>query len=77
MIKTEQITFSGTDFTYTYSDAGFKIKNQNGEIYDEAYDLVEMPRTYTETDIPIQPEEEEETAEELLEIITGEAGEKS
>ena len=76
MIKTEQITFSGTDFIYTYSDAGFKIKNQNGEIYDEAYDLVEMPRTYTETDIPIKPEEEK-TPEELLEIITGEAGEKS
>lgn len=50
--------------THTYSDAGFKIRQETGAIYDDAVDSV--PHTYTETDIPI---EEDETAEEILSML--------
>lgn len=50
--------------THTYSDAGFKIQQETGVIYDDAVDSV--PHTYTETDIPI---EEDETAEEVLSML--------
>ena len=50
--------------THTYSDAGFKIRQETGVIYDDAVDSV--PHTYTETDIPI---EEDETAEEVLSML--------
>ena len=39
--------------------------------YDEAYDPIELGRTYTETDIPIETDEAE--AEEIVNILTGEA----
>jgi hypothetical protein len=52
------------------SDIGMKIHGGFPEAdYDEAYDPIDMGRTYTETDIPI----EEATAEEILDILTGEA----
>jgi hypothetical protein len=38
--------------------------------YNEAYDPIDSGRTYTETDIPI---EEDVTAEEIVNILTGEA----
>lgn len=41
---------------HTYSDAGMKIQQETGIIYDDAVDTVE--HTYTETDIPIEVEEE-------------------
>ena len=49
--------------THTYSDAGFKIQQETGVIYDDAVDVV--PPTYTETDIPIENDGEEtpETAD--------------
>lgn len=50
--------------THTYSDAGFKIQQETGVVYDDAVDSV--PHTYTETDIPI---EEDETAEEVLSML--------
>ena len=50
--------------THTYSDAGFKIQQETGVVYDDAVDVV--PHTYTETDIPI---EEDETAEEVLSML--------
>lgn len=50
--------------THTYSDAGFKIQQETGVIYDDAVDSV--PHTYTETDIPI---EEDETAEDVLSML--------
>lgn len=50
--------------THTYSDAGFKIQQETGVIYEDAVDSV--PHTYTETDIPI---EEDETAEEVLSML--------
>ena len=50
--------------THTYSDAGFKIRQETGVVYDDAVDSV--PHTYTETDIPI---EEDETAEDVLSML--------
>lgn len=38
--------------THTYSDAGFKIQQETGVVYEDAVDVV--PHTYTETDIPIE-----------------------
>lgn len=67
MIKTEIIG----NFVKTYSDQGMKIHGGVPEAdYDEAYDPVDLGRTYVETDIPI--ETDEATAEELLGILTGE-----
>lgn len=60
MIKIETKGISGVVFIYTYSDAGYKIRQDGtGALYDEAYDPVDTYRTYTETDIPIDDDEEE------------------
>lgn len=70
MIKTENIIIGGKTFAKTYSDLGVKVHGGFPEgDYDEAFDPIELGRTYTETDIPI----EGSTAEEILDILTGEA----
>lgn len=59
MIVTENYgkRFDGIDLIRTYSDADMMIKqNKTGNLYTEAIDPVTMGRTYTETDIPIEPE---------------------
>ena len=67
MIKTE---IKG-DLVRTWSDLKVKIHGGYPEAdYDEAIDPVSMNRTYVETDIPI--DEEEPTAEEIVNILTGE-----
>ena len=66
MIKTEIIG----SLVRTWSDTGMKIHGGFPEAdYDEAYDPIEMGRTYTETDIPI----EDADAEEIVNILTGES----
>lgn len=66
MIRTETIN----NLIHTWSDLGMKIHGGMPEAdYDEAYDPIDSGRTYTETNIPI---EEDATAEELLNILTGE-----
>lgn len=66
MIKTEIIG----NLVRTYSDLGVKIHGGMPEAdYDEAYDPIDSGRTYVETDIPI---EEDATAEEIVNILTGE-----
>ena len=66
MIKTEIIG----NLIKTYSDLGMKIHGGVPEDdYDEAYDPIDIVRTYVETDIPI----DEATAEEIVNILTGEA----
>ena len=71
MIKTENVTISGKQFIRTYSDKGMYIHGGSPEAdYSEALDPAELGRTYTETDIPI--EGDEATAEEIVEILTGE-----
>lgn len=70
MIKTENVTIGGKQFIRTYSDAHMMIHGGSPEAdYSEALDPAELGRTYTETDIPI---EDEATAEEIVEILTGE-----
>lgn len=71
MIKTESVTIGGKQFIRTYSDKGMMIHGGSPEAdYSEALDPAELGRTYTETDIPI--EGNETTAEEIVEILTGE-----
>lgn len=52
--------------TYTWSDSGYKIRQDTGVLYDDAIDSV--PHTYTETDILIDGES---SAEEIVDILTG------
>ena len=67
MIKQETIG----SFIRSYSDKGMKIHGGLPEgDYDEALDPIDSGRTYTETNIPI---EDETTAEEVLNILTGES----
>lgn len=66
MIKTEIIG----NLIKTYSDIGMKIHGGFPEAdYDEAFDPIDSGRTYVETNIPI---EEDATAEEIVNILTGE-----
>ena len=45
-----------------YSDIGMMIRQeQTGNLYVEAVDIYPTQYTYTETDIPVEPEEMEET----------------
>ena len=54
MIIKENVKINGADFIYTYSDSQCLIKQiETGELYGEAYDLVEHPKEYEETDIKI------------------------
>lgn len=51
----------GVNLYKTYSDENFKIRQlPTNVIYDEAIDVEDAPYTYEETDIPIDPEPEEE-----------------
>lgn len=64
MIVVEIVEIDTRVFNHTYSDAGFKImQDETGELYDEAYDPEEFHRTYTETDIPIDEITDEDYAE--------------
>lgn len=58
----------------TYSDRGVYIHGGMPEDnYSEAIDPIDLHREYTETDIPIEEDEEEPSeAEEILDIILGE-----
>lgn len=68
MIKTEIIG----NLIKTYSDLGMKIHGGMPEgNYDEAYDPIDSGRIYFETNIPI--ETDEATAEEIVNILTGDA----
>lgn len=50
----------GVNLYRSYSDENFMIKqNETGDLYDEAIDVENAPYTYTETDIPIEGEENE------------------
>lgn len=72
----ETETYDGRTFLYTYSDAGFCIRqNETGQIYADALDITPCPYTYTETDIPIDPEQtisEENLYAEAGRIMLGE-----
>lgn len=52
----------GVKLFRTYSDSGMMIRqNQTDILYSEAIDVMNSGYTYTETDIPIETEEPEET----------------
>ena len=60
MIITERVENS-TDLIRTYSDIGMMIiQDETGDMYTEAIDPDYMGRTYTESNIPIENESEEE-----------------
>lgn len=67
MIKTEQTTIGQDSFMHTWSDAEMIIRqDSSGVLYEDAYDLVDHPETYTETDIPKGGDvDEEATPEEI------------
>ena len=65
MIKTETLG----NLVHTWSDNGVMIHGGFPEAdYIDAYDPLDSGRIYVETDIPI-----EESAEEIVNILTGEA----
>jgi hypothetical protein len=58
MIVTENLTINGRAFVKTYSDNGMMVE-RDGVRYSEAIDPAEFGRVYTETDEPIEKEEED------------------
>ena len=58
MIIRELETINGKNFIKTYSSRGMKIA-RDGIVYDIAYDPSFLNRLYTESDIPIDEQEEE------------------
>lgn len=70
MIVTETFEINGRQFVRTYSDRGVMIHGGVPEgDYSEACDPADINRSYTETDIPIDPSESD--AEEILNILMG------
>lgn len=59
MIITEEIRAGNSLLTKTYSDEG-KFIERDGVLYSAAVDPAGAGRTYTETDIPIKEDEDEE-----------------
>ena len=59
MIVTETFEINGRQFVRTYSDSSVMIHGGVPESdYAEACDPADLGRTYTETDIPIDPDEQ-------------------
>ena len=51
---------SGKKLWRRWSDLNVYIQNENGELYTEAIDLSTATHEYTETDIPIEDEVDED-----------------
>jgi len=68
MIVKENMEIGGRAFVKTYSDAGFYIE-RDGARYSEAIDPADIPRTYTETDEPIEDDGEELTVSDTLGML--------
>ena len=63
MVKSELL--ENINRIHHYSDAGFKLlQNETGLIYDDAIDVVPCKYTYSETDIPIEYENDMSEIEE-------------
>ena len=56
MIVAESVVINNKQFTKTYSDENKYIECDDVR-YSEAFDLADIERTYTETDIEIENEE--------------------
>lgn len=59
MIKTELIMVDERQLRRTWSDAGFMIE-RDGAQYSEAVDPLDSGRAYTETEVPIEQEADDE-----------------
>jgi len=72
MIVKENIEIGGRAFVKTYSDAGFYIE-RDGVRYSEAIDPADIPRTYTETDEPVEDDKQTETEQKAaaFDYLTG------
>ena len=68
MIRQETITEKGIQYDHTYSDAGFMIE-RDGVQYTDAIDPLDSGRVSTETDIPIEPVDEQNEVAKLAENI--------
>lgn len=62
MIIKERLSIGGRAFVKTYSDKGMMVE-RDGVRYSEAIDPAEFGRVYTETDEPVEKEEETEGGE--------------
>lgn len=51
------------ELIHTFSDTGFKIRRNDGEVFEEAYDLQNSEYSYEETDEKVEAVEVEEDAE--------------
>lgn len=51
------------ELIHTFSDTGFKIRRNDGEIFEEAYDLKNSGWSYEEADEKVEAVEVEEDAE--------------
>ena len=74
MIIPETFYIGEREYIRRYSDLGVKIHGGSPEgDYDVAEDPVDLNRTYTETNIPIEQDTEPETADkaEAYDILTG------
>ena len=67
MIKTEIITINGVQFQKAWSDANYLIE-RDGAKYSEAVDPIDVKRTYTETNEPIDPQDNI-TGDEILSML--------
>ena len=67
MIKTEIITINGVQFKKTWSDANYLIE-RDGAKYSEAVDPIDIERTYTETNEPIDSQNDI-TSDEFLSML--------
>ena len=63
---------NGEKFVHKYSINGMKI-GCGGVLYDDAWDLEYLNREYTETDIPVEAEPQDETEQkaEAYDYLTG------
>lgn len=68
MIVVRNETLNGRTFTVATSDSGYMIE-RDGARYSEAWDLEGSGRTYTETDILIEPVEEDATEDDYLQAL--------
>ena len=68
MLVRENMEISGRTFVKTYSDAGFYIE-RGGVRYSEAIDPADIPRTYIETDEPIEDDGDELTVADTLGML--------
>ena len=82
MVKSEIIEINGTQYRKTYSDSGYYIE-RDGMQFSEAIDFLGADFVYTETDVKIEDDTEQNanienrlTAVEQFEELTAEAVEE-